>query len=51
MAKDQDDSAIRDWLERDIVEIYDAMKDDAKRARSVADVRARLAAEHKRATK
>lgn len=45
------DRAIEDWLKRDVVEIYDAMKADPGRARSPADVRAQLAAEHKRATK
>ncbi len=45
------DKAIEDWLQRDVVEIYDAMKADPGRARAVAHVRSSLAAEHKRAAK
>lgn len=44
------DKAIEHWLRTDIAEVYDAMKADPSRARSSADVRATLAAEHKRAT-
>ncbi len=42
--------AIEQWLQTDVVAIYDAMEADPGRARSKSDVRASLAAEHKRAT-
>lgn len=43
--------AVEDWLRREVAPAYDAMKTDPSRGRSVADVRATLAAEHRRATK
>ena len=45
------DKAVENWLRQEVAPAYDAMKADPSRGRSVADVRASLAAEHKRATK
>ena len=45
------DRAVENWLRQEVVPAYDAMKTDPSRGRSVADVRASLAAEHERATK
>lgn len=44
------DRAVENWLRKTVVPIYDAMKADPKRAVSAKQVRARLAAEHKKAT-
>ncbi|HTJ65497.1 MAG TPA: type II toxin-antitoxin system ParD family antitoxin [Alphaproteobacteria bacterium] len=43
--------AVEQWLQTDVVAIYDAMEADPARARSASDVRASLAAERKRAAK
>jgi putative addiction module CopG family antidote len=40
--------AVEDWLSGPVTEIYEAMKAEPSRARSASDVRAALAAEHKR---
>lgn len=40
--------AVEDWLSGPVAEIYDAMKAEPSRGRSASDVRAALAAEHKR---
>ena len=45
------DKAMENWLRQEAVPAYDAMKADPSRGRSVADVRASLAKEHRRATK
>ena len=45
------DKAVENWLRQEVAPAYDAMKADPSRGRSVGDVRASLAAEHKRATK
>ncbi len=45
------DRAVENWLRQEVVPPYDAMKADPSRGRSVADVRASLAAEHEQATK
>ncbi len=39
------DRAVEDWLRTDVVTIYDAMKKNPGRRRTVEDVRASLAAE------
>ncbi|MDQ4420975.1 type II toxin-antitoxin system ParD family antitoxin [Sphingobium sp. DEHP117] len=39
------EKAIDSWLREDIAQVYDAMQADPSRARSVADVKAALAAE------
>jgi len=44
------DRAVDNWLRQEVVP-YDALKADPSRGRSVADVRASLAAEHEQATK
>ncbi len=41
--------AVDAWLARDIAPIYDAMKADPTRGRSVADVRTTVAAEYEQA--
>lgn len=45
------DHAVDDWLRRDVVPIYDAMKTDPTRARSIDQVRAALTAVDKWAEK
>ena len=45
------DKAVENWLRQEVAPAYDAMKANPSRGRSVANVRASLAAEHKRATK
>ena len=45
------DKAMETWLLQEVATAYDAMKADPSRGRSTADVRASLAAAHKRATK
>jgi putative addiction module CopG family antidote len=45
------DRAVENWLRREVVPAHDRMKADPSRARSVADVRASLAAAHVRAMK
>ena len=43
------DRAVEHWLRNQVAPAYDALKADPSRAVSVKQVRARLAAEHKRA--
>jgi putative addiction module CopG family antidote len=45
------DRAVENWLRKQVVAAYDAMKADPSRAVSGQDLRNALAAEHKRATK
>jgi putative addiction module CopG family antidote len=45
------DRALDAWLRETVVPTYDAMKGDASRGRSADEVRAALAAEHRRAVK
>ena len=45
------DKAAENWLRQEVVPAYDAMKANPSRGRSVAEVRASLAAEQKQATK
>lgn len=45
------DKALEHWLRSEVTTSYDAMKADPSRARSIAQVRASLAAEHERAKK
>ena len=45
------DDAMEHWLRQEVAPAYGRMKADPARGRSVADVRAALAAEHDRATK
>lgn len=42
------EKAVEDWLRSDIAPVYDAMKADPARARSLDDVKASLAAERSR---
>ena len=42
------EKAVEDWLRNDIAPVYDAMKADPARARSLDDVKASLAAERRR---
>lgn len=42
------EKAVEDWLRNDIAPVYDAMKNDPSRARSLDDVKASLAAERSR---
>ncbi len=44
------DRAMESWLRQEVAPAYDALKADPARAVTVAQVRARLAAEHKKAT-
>lgn len=44
------DRAMENWLVQQVAPAYDALKADPKRAVTVDKVRARLAAEHKKAT-
>jgi putative addiction module CopG family antidote len=45
------DRAVEQWLRQDVATAYDAMMADPSRGRSLADVRASLAAEHEQASK
>ena len=45
------DKVVENWLLEQVVPAYDALKADPSRAVSIEQVRARLAAEHKVATK
>ena len=45
------DQAIEAWLAREVVAAYDALKAEPARAVSATQVRARLAATHRQATK
>jgi antitoxin ParD1/3/4 len=45
------DKAVENWLRQEVAPAYDAIKADPSRGRSIADVRASLAAELKRAMK
>ena len=45
------DKAVENWLRQDVAPVYDAMKANPSRGRTVADVRASLAKEHEVATK
>jgi antitoxin ParD1/3/4 len=45
------DRAVESWLREQVVPAYDALKADPSRAVTVDQVRARLAGEHKAATK
>ncbi|NKJ02408.1 type II toxin-antitoxin system ParD family antitoxin [Novosphingobium sp. SG707] len=40
------DKAIEAWLRNEIAPVYDALKSDPARVRSISDVKAALAAEH-----
>lgn len=42
------EKAVEDWLRNDVAPVYDAMKADPSRARSIDDVKASLAAERSR---
>ena len=42
------EKAVEDWLRKDVAPVYDAMKADPARARSLDDVKASLAAERSR---
>ena len=44
------DQAVEDWLRNDVAAAYDALKADPSKAVSVGHVRARLAAERKKAS-
>ena len=44
------DRAVEDWLRSDVAATYDALKADPSRAVGIDRVRARLAAEHKKAS-
>ena len=44
------DQAVEDWLRNDVAATYDALKANPSKAVSVGRVRARLAAEHKKAS-
>ena len=44
------DRAVEAWLREQVAPAYDALKADPSRAVSVDDIRARLSAEHERAT-
>ena len=44
------DQVVEDWLRNDVAATYDAMKADPSKAVSVGRVRARLTAEHKKAS-
>ena len=44
------DQVVEDWLRNDVAATYDALKADPSKAVSVSRVRARLAAEHKKAS-
>lgn len=40
------DRAVDEWLKQQVAPVYDAMREDPSRGRSLDQVRARLAAEH-----
>jgi len=42
------EKAVEQWLKNDIVPVYDAMKANPERARSLDDVKAAIAAQHDR---
>lgn len=42
------EKAVEDWLRNDVAPVYDALKADPARARSLDDVKASLAAERSR---
>ena len=44
------DQAVEDWLRNDVAAAYDALKADPSKAVSIGQVRARLAAVHKKAS-
>ena len=44
------DQAVEDWLRNDVAAAYDALKADPSKAVSVGRVKARLAAEYKKAS-
>jgi putative addiction module CopG family antidote len=44
------DRAMENWLQQSVAPAYDALKADPSRALSIDQVRAALAAEHKKAT-
>lgn len=44
------DHSIENWLRRDVVPAYQALKTDPVRGVSIDEIRAALAAEHKKAT-
>ena len=44
------DQVVEDWLRNDVAATYDALKADPSKAVSAGRVRARLAAEHKKAS-
>jgi antitoxin ParD1/3/4 len=44
------DRVVENWLQQQVVPVYDRMKSDPSRGRSAADVRAVLAVEHEKAT-
>lgn len=44
------DLAVEEWLRSDVAAVYDGLRDDPLLVRSVAEVRATLAAERKRAS-
>jgi antitoxin ParD1/3/4 len=44
------DQVVEDWLRNDVAATYDALKADPSKAVSVGRVRARLGAEHKKAS-
>ncbi len=45
------DRAMESWLERDVAAAYDALRAEPARARSIAQVRASIAALHEKTTK
>jgi hypothetical protein len=49
--KEARDKAMETWLLQEVATAHDAMQADPSRGRSATDVRASLAAAHKRATK
>ncbi|KQW69836.1 type II toxin-antitoxin system ParD family antitoxin [Methylibium sp. Root1272] len=44
------DRAVEDWLRRDVIAAYDALKAEPSRAVGLGEVKARLAAVHKKST-
>ncbi len=44
------DHAVEQWLAKQVGPAYDALKEDGSRAVTAADVRARLSAEHQKAS-
>jgi putative addiction module CopG family antidote len=45
------EKAVESWLRSEIAPVYDALKSDPARVRSINDVKAKLAAEHDNAIK